>query len=313
MAGELLLLSGNAHPELAESIAGELDVKPVNAIVEQFPDLETRVKIQDNVREEDVFVIQPTGPPANHNIMESLVIIDALKRASAGRITAVLPYFGYARQDRKDTSRVPITAKLTANLFVAAGADRLLTIDLHSAQIQGFADIGFDHLYAKATIAEALSEKLENPLVVAPDVGAGTMAEQYAECLGAEFSIVNKKRIDGRTTRISSIIGPSVAGRNAVLVDDLVSTAGSLLTAAKALKEAGALQVVAAATHGVLCDGAVERVDTSEYLDHLYVTDSLPQHPDHPDTDKISRVTVAPLLAKAVSNIHNGRSVSELF
>lgn len=320
MAGELLLLSGNAHPELAESVAAQLGIKPVGAIVGSFPDGETRVRIEDNVREEDVFVLQPTGPPVNQNIMESLVMIDALKRASAGRITAVMPYFGYARQDRKDTSRVPITARLAVDLFVAAGADRLLAVDLHSAQIQGFADIPFDHLYGKNVLADALKDQIEDPVVVAPDISAGKMARGFAGCLDTDWAIVDKDRIDGKTTRVTGMIG-DVAGRNALIVDDIASTAGSLLTAAGILKQRGAERVVAVATHGVLCDGAVGRVERSDHLDHLYVTDSLPPPPadlgselhEQAAAEKITRITIAPLLAKAITNIHNGRSVSELF
>jgi len=310
MARELLLMSGNAHPELAESVANELGIGMVDATVDQFPDGETRVRIADNVREQDVFVLQPTGPPSNHNIMESLIIIDALERASAGRITAVTPYYGYARQDRKDASRVPISAKLVANMFAAAGTNRLLAVDLHSAQLQGFSDLPFDHLYAVNTLAAAIKDDVDKPVVVAPDVGAGKMARGYARRLGTDWAIVDKDRVDGKTTHVAAIIGHSIVGRDALIVDDMVTTAGSLLKAAEALKEQGAETVMAAATHGVLCGDALGRIAASPYLDHLYVTDTLPAHGAN---DKISRVTIAPLLAQAISNIHRGESVSELF
>jgi ribose-phosphate pyrophosphokinase len=308
--GELMILSGNAHPALAEAVAAQLGVGLVDAVVGHFPDGETQVKIANNVRDQDVFVIQPTGPPANQNIMETLIIIDALRRASAGRITAVIPYFGYARQDRKDASRVPISAKLVADLFETAGVDRLLAVDLHSAQTQGFSNLPFDHLYARNALLDRVKREVNDPLVVAPDVGATKMVNGYAERLGADLSIVVKDRVDGRTTKVAAVIGPSVMGRNVLLVDDMVTTAGSLLKAAEALKEQGAARVVAAATHGVLCGEAVERIEASPDLDHLFVTDTLPEHTP---SAKITRVTIAPLLAQAISKIHNGESVSELF
>ncbi len=310
MAQELLLLSGNAHPLLAEAVAKELGVELVDATVDQFPDSETRVQIANNVRAQDVFVLQPTGAPANQNIMELLIIIDALKRASAGRITAVMPYFGYARQDRKDASRVPISAKLVTNVLAAAGTDRLLAMDLHSAQLQGFSDLPFDHLYASNTLVEAIKKALKKPLVIAPDVGASKMARHYASKLDADWGIVDKDRIDSHITRVAAIIGPSVQGREVLLVDDMVSTAGSLLKAAEALKQQGAKKIVAAAAHGILNGDAVERINSSPHLSHLYVTDSLPTHEV---STKITRVTIAPLLASAIRNIHNGESVSDLF
>jgi ribose-phosphate pyrophosphokinase len=310
MAQKLLLLSGNAHPLLAEAVAKELGIDLVDAIVDQFPDSETRVQIANNVRAQDVFVLQPTGSPANHNIMEVLIVVDALKRASAGRITAVMPYFGYARQDRKDASRVPISAKLVTNLLAAAGTDRLLAMDLHSAQLQGFSDLPFDHLYAGSTLVKAIKKDIKKPLVVAPDVGASKMARHYASRLNTDWGIVDKDRIDGHTTKIAAIIGPPVKDREILLVDDMASTAGSLLKAAEALKEQGAKSVVAATVHGVLSGDAVERITASKHLDRLYVTDSLPAHEE---SKKITRVTIAPLLAQAIANIHRGESVSGLF
>jgi ribose-phosphate pyrophosphokinase len=310
-ANELVLWSGNAHPELAEAVAEELGIELLNGIVDAFPNEESHVQIADNVRERDVFVLQPTGPPANQNIMESLVMIDALRRASVQRITAVLPYFGYARQDRKDTSRVPITAKLITDLYETAGTDRLLAVDLHTAQIQGFTNLDFDHIYAAGTISDTLRREVEQPIVVAPDVGAAKMADHYARRLGNNgLAIITKERLDGRRTRVTGIMGDSVFGRTALLVDDIASTAGSLLKAADLLKERGAERVIAAVTHGELCGDAIERIEASEGLDLLYVTDTLPKRQD---SEKIRRITIAPLLAKAIGYIHNGESISSLF
>lgn len=315
MARDLLLLSGNAHHALAASVAAQLGVKLVDAKVDKFPDDETRVEIHDSVREQDVFVLQPTGPSANENLMELLIIIDALRRASADRITAVIPYFGYARQDRKDASRAPITASLVISLLESAGVDRLLAIDLHSAQIQGFTNKPFDHLYARSAIIETLRQEVakkspQPPIIVAPDVGAAKMARSYAKRLNTSLVIVDKDRQDPRNTQVAAIIGESVAGRTVILIDDMVTTAGSLLKAAEALKANGAAQVIAAATHGVLCGDATDRIAASPDLDHLYVTDTLP---GSRSIDKISRITIAPLLAQAIANVHNGHSVSGLF
>ncbi|HSX33604.1 MAG TPA: ribose-phosphate diphosphokinase [Candidatus Saccharimonadales bacterium] len=320
MSRELLIFDGTAHSELTDGIVRKLesdliDTKDhslrVHAEVGSFPDGETSIKIKDNVREQDVFVIQPTGPPVNDNIMKSLVIADALRRASAWRVTLVAPYFGYARQDRKDMSRVPITAKLVTDLYSASGYNRLLAVDLHAHQIQGFTNLPFDHLYAGRTIADHLRQELEDPIAVAPDVGAVKMAKGYARRLGREndWAIVDKDRIDGHTTRVTEIVGRSVVGRNAVIFDDMTSTGGSLIGAAKALKHAGALTVVAAVTHGVLSEGAIERIEENEDLDCLVITDSLPEAGK---SHKIRRITIAPLLAQAIQNIHNGQSVSEL-
>lgn len=307
---ELRILSGNAHPQLAADIASELGTSLVAATIEQFPDEETSIKIDDDVREQDIFVVQPTGPPANHNVMESLLVIDALRRASADRITAVIPYFGYARQDRKDRSRVPISAKVVANLFASTGVDRLLAVDLHSQQIQGFSDLPFDHLYATGTIAKAVSEDVERPVVVAPDVGAAKMVRRYARLLQTEWAIFDKEREDAYSTKLTPIIGEDVNGRNTLIVDDMTSTGGTLVNAATALKEAGAVGVVAAVTHGVFSPRARDVLENSDALDALYTTDTLPPRLV---SDKVRRITIAPLLAKAIANIHIGRSVSSLF
>jgi len=307
---DLLLFSGNAHPQLSRDIAEELDMRLLDATVDRFPDKETRVKINANVREKDVFVLQPTGPSANQNIMETLIMVDALRRASAKRITAVTPYFGYARQDRKEQSRVPITAKLVANLFVASGVDRIVAVDLHSHQIQGFTDIPLDHLYARKTITDHLRGIVDKPVMVAPDVGAGKMVRGYAEELNAHFAIVDKNRIDSKHTEIVAMLGKRVKKRDVVIVDDMTSTGGSLISAANALKDKGANSVIAVVTHGVLNKKAISRIEDSPALDMLYTTDTLPRvRKSH----KIERITIAPLLARAILNIHRGESVTELF
>lgn len=309
MSKELLLISGNAHPELAQAIAEKSFVRLVDAEIGQFADGETKVKINDNVREKDVFVIQPTGPPVDHNIMELLIISDALRRSSASRITAVAPYFGYARQDRKDDSRVPISAKLVIDLFESAGIERVCSVDLHAAQIQGFTNMPIDHLYARKTIIEAMRDVLDHPVIAAPDLGAGKKARAIAKKLNTEWAIVDKDREDDKVTRVEAIVGHSVNNRNVLMVDDIISTGGSILSAAEALKNLGALQVYAAITHGVLCGDAVENIEESPYLDKLFVTDSLPG----PITRKIGRISISTLLANAIKNIHAGESVSDLF
>ena len=309
MSQELLLLSGSAHPELAQAIAEKSFETLVDAEIGQFPDGETKVKINDNVREKDVFIIQPTGPPVDHNIMELLIISDALRRSSAGRVTAVTPYFGYARQDRKDESRVPISAKLAIDLFENAGIGRICSIDLHAGQIQGFTNIPIDHLYARKTIVNAMRDVLDHPVIAAPDLGAGKKARKIAKMLNTEWAIVDKDREDDKVTRVASIVGHSVRKRNVLIVDDIISSGGTILSAAEALKNKGALQVFAAITHGVLCGDAVEQIEASPYLDKLFVTDSLPG----PVTRKIGRISISTLLANAIKNIHAGESVSDLF
>jgi ribose-phosphate pyrophosphokinase len=309
MSQELLLISGNAHPELSQAIAEKSFVRLVDAEIGQFADGETKVKINDNVREKDVFVIQPTGPPVDHNIMELLIISDALRRSSANRITAVTPYFGYARQDRKDDSRVPISAKLAVDLFETAGIGRICAVDLHAGQIQGFTNMPIDHLYARKTIVDSMRDVLDHPVIVGPDLGAGNKARAVARKLKTEWAIVDKDRQDDKVTHVEAIVGHSVHKRNVLMVDDIISTGGSILSAAEALKKRGALLVYAAITHGVLCGDAVEQVEASPYLDKLYVTDSLPG----PVTSKIGRITISTLLANAIKNIHAGESVSELF
>jgi ribose-phosphate pyrophosphokinase len=294
----LAIFSGNANPELAKAICEHLNVSLANVLVARFSEGETRVEIKENIRGKDVFIIQPTCPPPNENLMELLVLIDAARRASADRITAVLPYYGYARQDRKDQPRVPITAKLVANLIVAAGANRVLTMDLHANQIQGFFDIPVDHLYSINVLGEYfLRKRLKNLTVVSPDVGGIKMARAYAKRLDADLAIVDKRRESDRKTQVMHIIG-TVKDRNVILVDDLISTGGSLVGAARALKKAGALDVYATVVHPVLADPAVSRIRESD-LKELVVTNTI-RIPKEKRISKIHVLSVAKLLAEAI-------------
>jgi ribose-phosphate pyrophosphokinase len=307
-----LLFTGNANPEFASRVARALGVSLGNALVGRFSEGEVRVKINENVRGRDVFILQPTCPPVNDHLMELLVVLDAIKRASARRITAVLPYFGYARQDRKDQPRVPITAKLVANLITVAGADRVLTMDLHAGQIQGFFDIPLDHLFAVNTFVDYFTKEraLSDLVVVSPDVGGIKMARAYAKRLRANLAMVDKRRINHMEAEVMDIMG-EVKGQNALIVDDLVSTAGSLVEAVRALKEAGAREVYAAVTHAVLSGPARERL-TGSPLKELVVTDSIPISPDR-HIPKVKALSVAPLFADAIRCIHEETSISTLF
>jgi len=307
-----ILFTGNAHPVFAASVAKTLGVPLGDVLVGRFSEGEIRVKVEQNVRGRDVFLIQPTCPPVNEHLMELLVLLDALRRASARRITAVLPYYGYARQDRKDQPRVPITAKLVANLITVAGADRVLTMDLHAGQIQGFFDIPLDHLFAANTFVEYFSAQRMIPdlVVVSPDVGGIKMARAYAKRLQSDLAMVDKRRINHEDAEVKDIMG-KVAGKNALIVDDLVSTAGSLVEAVRALKEAGAMDIYAAVTHPVLSGPARERLAASA-LKELVVTDTIPISPDR-SLPKIRVISVAPLFAEAIRRIHEEESVSVLF
>ncbi len=305
------LIAGNAHPALAQAISRALSIPLASAHIARFPDGEIDIKVNDDLRGSDCFVIQPTCPPVNENWAELLLLLDTLRRASAGRITALLPYYGYARKDRKDEGRVPISAKVVANTLVGAGADRLLTLDMHAAQIQGFFDIPVDHMYAKPVLLEGVRKlKLDRPVVVSPDVGGIKMARAYAKSLdNADLAIVDKRRISGSQIAVEHIIG-DVEGRNVVLVDDMISTGGSISEAAKVCKKHGAQQVVIAVTHAVFCGPAVERLNAAP-IDQILITDSIPPRPTQPRNVKV--VTVAPLLANAIMNIHRNESVSSLF
>ena len=306
----LRLFSGNANRPLAESICEYLGTELGDATVSQFADGETSVKINENIRGSDIFVFQPTFAPAN-NLMELLVMIDAARRASAGRVTAVIPYFGYQRQDRKDQPRVPITAKLVANLITTAGADRVMTMDLHSAQIQGFFDIPFDHLYAAPVLVDHFVHlNVQNLIVVAPDIGSVKMARAYAKRLGVGLAIVDKRRPRPDAVEMMNVIG-EVDGKNVVIFDDVVSTGSTLVEAADALKRAGARDIYAGCTHGILCGDAVERIRRSSVRE-LVVTDSIPHDPLKLGPT-IKMLTVAGLLGEAIRRIHDEESLSSLF
>jgi ribose-phosphate pyrophosphokinase len=309
---KLAIFSGNAHPQLAKSICKYLKVELSEALVTNFSEGEIRVKINENVRGKDVFIVQPTCPPPNDNLMELLIMIDALKRASAQRITAVIPYFGYARQDRKDQPRVPITAKLVANLLTTAGADRVLTIDLHAGQIQGFFDIPVDHLLAVGVFIDYFDKlKLKHIVVVSPDVGGIKMARAYAKRLKAGLAIIDKRRNSPEETEVMHILG-EVKGKDAIIVDDLIATGSSLIEAVEALEKAGAATIYAAISHGVLSGPAVERVDKCKELKELLITDSIPTE-NHKKHKRITVLSVAELLGEAIKRIHNEESVSCLF
>lgn len=311
MHNELAIFTGNSNRPLAEGICRFLSAQLGDALVGRFSEGEIRVKINENVRGKDVFIIQATCPPTNDNLMELLILIDALKRASSQRITAVLPYYGYARQDRKDQPRVPITAKLVANLLTVAGANRILTVDLHAGQIQGFFDIPLDHLLAVNVFIEYFSRLNVEPLVVvSPDVGGIKMARAYAKKMSAGLAIVDKRRISPEASEVMNILG-DVKGKNCVIVDDLVATGGSLIEATLAIKKVGAKDVYAAITHPVLSNDAIENISSSP-LKELIVTDTIPLD-DAKKYPKLKVLTVAPLLGEAIKRIHNEESVSSLF
>lgn len=308
------LLTGNSNPPLARDVARYLEIPLTEASVRRFADEEVFVEIQENVRGEDVFVLQSTGFPANDNLMELLICIDALKRASAKRITAVVPYFGYARQDRKPGPRTPISAKLVANLITVAGADRVLSIDLHAGQIQGFFDIPTDNLYAAPVMSADILARFagRNLMVVSPDVGGVVRARALAKRLdNAPLAIVDKRRERAGESEVMNIIG-DVAGRCCVLIDDIVDSAGTLCNAAAALKAAGAEEVIAYCTHGVLSGGAVARVEGSA-LTELVVTDTIGAPPAAAEAKRIRQLTIAPLLGEAIRRIADETSVSSLF
>ncbi len=306
----LKLLSGSAHTELTSEIASYLDVPLTAASIGRFPDGEIDIKLHEDMRGSDVFVLQPTGPPVNENMIELLLIVDTLRRASAGRITAVMPYFGYARKDRKDEGRVPISAKVMANILVSSGVDRVLTIDLHAQQIQGFFDIPVDHLWARSVLGEAVQEmNLDNLVVCSPDVGGVKLARAWAKSLRCPLTIVDKRRVSGDTVVMENVIG-AVEGCNVLLTDDMISTAGTITEAARILKEKGALRVIIAATHAVLCGPAVERLQNCA-AEKVLVSNTIALRGALPDNLEV--VSVAPLLARAITRIHREESVSALF
>jgi ribose-phosphate pyrophosphokinase len=308
------IMSGNSNLALAHAITDYLDTKLTDASVKRFADEEVFVEIHENVRGEDVFVVQPTSFPANDNLMELLICIDALRRASAKRITAVMPYFGYARQDRKPGPRTPISAKLVANLITQAGANRVLSVDLHAGQIQGFFDIPTDNLYAAPVMSADIEARFggQDLMVVSPDVGGVVRARALAKRLNdASLAIVDKRRERAGESEVMNIIG-DVAGRFCILIDDIVDSGGTLCNAAAALKAAGAVEVVAYCTHGVLSGGAVARIDAS-LLKELVITDSILATEAVKQSDRIRHLTIAPLLGEAIRRIADESSVSSLF
>lgn len=307
--GEMKILVGSANRALGQAICEFMGIEQAHVTLKRFPDNEVFVKIDENVRGKDVFIIQPTCPPANDNLMELLIMIDAAKRASANRITAVLPFYGYARQDRKDQPRVPITAKLVANLLVTAGAHRVLTMDLHAPQIQGFFDIPVDHLYASTVFFDYLKKfKDEDLIVISPDVGGIKMASAYADVLQTHFGFVAKRRMDASNVEAISIVG-DVSGKSVLIVDDLTESAGTLMAAAKIMREQGAAKVRAAVSHAVLNEQGYERLQTG-FLDELITTDS---NPVDCRGLPITVLSIAPLLGEAILRINHHQSVTSLF
>ena len=310
---DMKVLSGNASKALTTGICAHLDNQPCQATVSTFSDGEIRVQIGENIRGRDVFLVNSTSPPCNRHLMELLILIDAARRASAERVTAVLPYFGYARQDRKDKARVPITAKLVANLLTAAGANRILTVDLHCGQIQGFFDIPVDHLTAEVVFRSHLlqQENLTNLVVVSPDTGSVTRAREFANNLGAPLAIVDKRRPEENVAEVMNIIG-DVEGMHALILDDLVDTAGTLCKAADAIRAQGALSVRACITHPILSGPALENITKSE-LEEVLVCDTIPLSDEAKANPKLHTLTLAPLIGEAIRRIHKDESVSSLF
>ena len=308
---EIRLFSGNANPALSESIAKYLGTELGHVDVGRFPDGEIFVQYKDNLRSADVFIIQSTCKSPNENLMELLIMLDAAKRASAGRVTAVMPFFGYARQDRKDKPRVPITAKLVANLITVAGASRILTMDLHSQQIQGFFDIPVDHLYGSPVMIPYLKDKIgDNSVVVSPDSGSVKLAYTYADQLNAGFAVVAKRRVTATSVASSHLVG-DVKGRTCVIVDDLTTTAGTLCAAADLLKKEGAGKIYSAVSHCLLTQGGLDKLNASS-IEELVTTNTVPHIPAA-SNGKIHTLCVAPLLGEAIRRIHDGESVSSLF
>ena len=311
--GDLKIFSGSAHPDLAREIADGLGVSVGRAALRRFSDTEVSFQIDENIRGTDVFIVQPTCTPVDEHLVELCVMIDAFRRSSAARITAVLPYYGYARQDRKDKPRVPISAKLVANLLEAAGTNRVLTMDLHKAQIQGFFDIPVDHLFAAPVFIDYLSrvELSQDVTIVSPDAGGVERARAYAKRLNADLAIIDKRRSEGGHAEVMHVVG-QVKDRVCILQDDIVDTAGTLQQASQALKDNGAASVMACAVHGVLSGPAFQRIDDS-VLDKLIVTNTIPLRDEFARSDKVQVLSVANLLGKAIQSIHQETSVSSLF
>jgi ribose-phosphate pyrophosphokinase len=311
---ELKIFSGRANPLLAKGICEHLNIPLGRITLTSFPDTETSCKIEEDVRGRDVFLIQPTCQPVNDNLMELLIMIDSCQRASAARVTAVMPYFGYARQDRKDEGRVPITAKLVANLIARSGADRVLTMDLHAAQIQGFFDVPVDHLNASPVLNKYFLDLGLNQdaiVVVSPDEGSIKRAITHSKKLGGTLAIIDKRRSSATETKQENIIGGPIEGRVALIFDDLISTAGSVCGAARLVREAGAKEIYVAASHGIFCDQAIEKIENAP-ISTVVVTDSIPASV-HDQCSKIKVLSIASLLAEAIKRIHQNQSVSAMF
>src|ERR1044072_429933 len=310
--GELKVFSGSAHPQLAAEIAEFLGVELGQARLRRFPDTEVSFQIDENIRGTDVFIVQPTCAPVDPPLMELMIMTDAFRRSSAARITAVIPYYGYARQDRKDKPRVPISANLVANVLSASGVNRVLTMDLHKAQIQGFFDIPVDHLFAAPVIIEYLARLgIPSLTIFSPDAGGAERARAYAKRLGAELAIVDKRRTDDGTAEVMNVIG-DVEGRTCILQDDIIDTAGTIQKGALALKDNGAERVFACAVHGVLSGPAIDRIESSP-IDKLIVTNTIPLSPAGEACRKVKVLSVARLLGQAIKSIHEETSVSSLF
>ncbi len=311
MDGRLLIFTGNANPALAQEIARNLRINLGRALVGTFKNGETRVKIHDNVRGCDVFVIQPTCTPVDHNLMELLLMIDAFRRASAARVTAVIPYYGYAKQEKKTSGREPISAKLVANLIRTAGADRVLTMDLHAPAIEGFFDIPVDHLQASPLLADYIRElNLPNPVVVSPDTGGVNRANRFRERIGAGLAIIAKQRPEPDTAEVIEMVG-EVEGKTAIIIDDMISTGGTLIEAAQTLLARGARAVYACATHGIFADKALQLIAQSDLVETV-VTNTIPQPPEA-SAARVRTISVAPLFAEAIMRIHKDLSLSALF
>jgi ribose-phosphate pyrophosphokinase len=306
------LISGSAHRGLAEEVSACLDIPLCEASITTFSDGETSVRVEENVRGSDVFVIQPTCTPVNHNIMELLIIMDALKRASAGRVTPVIPYYGYGRQDRKVQPRVPISSKLVADLLTVAGSDRILTVDLHAGQIQGFFDIPVDHLYASPVIYDYLKQcDFTDLVVVSPDAGGVERARAFAKRLDASLAIIDKRREKANVSEVMHVIG-DVKGRDALLLDDMIDTAGTIVQGAAALKKQGAHKVLATCSHAVLSGPAIERINDS-VLEEVIVTNTIPLDTKKERCKKLTVLSIASILAEAIKRIHEESSISSLF
>lgn len=310
---DLRVFSGSANPELHREICAYLGSEPGKVQVRRFSDRETFAQIQENVRGADVFIVQPTSSPVNDNLMELLIMIDAFKRASARRITSVIPYYGYARQDRKDRPRVPITAKLVADLLVRAGTNRVMTMDLHASQIQGFFDVPHDHLYASRTAVEFLEKQsIDDLMIISPDAGGVERARAFAKRLHADLGIIDKRRPEANVAEVMNVIG-EVDGRTCLVVDDIVDTAGTLCKTAEVLREKGARSVLAFATHAVLSGPAVERINAADALERLIATNTIPLDEAKQACKKLKVLSVGNIFAEAIKRTHEESSITSLF